>query len=92
MLRAMRAEKSVGSAIASSSELVCNDWVWPRAAAMASMQVRATLLNGSCSVRLQPDVWQWVRNASERGSCGLNCLIILAQSKRAARILAISMK
>ncbi len=29
----MRAEKSVGSAIASSSALVCNDWVWPSAAA-----------------------------------------------------------
>jgi hypothetical protein len=29
VLRAMRAEKSVGSARASSSALVCSDWVCP---------------------------------------------------------------
>ena len=67
----MRAEKSVGSASASSSALVCSDWVWPCVAAIASTQVRTTLLNTSCAVRLQPDVWQWVRSASERGSFGL---------------------
>ncbi len=72
MLRAMRAEKSVGSASASSSALVCSDWVWPWVAAMASTQVRTTLLNTSCAARLQPLVWQWVRSASERGSLGLN--------------------
>ena len=44
VLRAMPAEKSVGSAMASSSELVCNDCVPPKAAAIASMQVRTTLL------------------------------------------------
>ena len=44
VLRAIRAEKSVGSASASSSALVCSDWVWPWVAAMASMQVRVTLL------------------------------------------------
>ena len=54
MLRAMRAEKSVGSASASSSALVCSDWVWPCVAAMASTQVRTTLLNTSCAARLQP--------------------------------------
>ena len=37
MLRAMRAEKSVGSASASSSALVCSDWVWPCVAAIASI-------------------------------------------------------
>ena len=93
MLRAMRAEKSVGSAIASSSALVCSDCVWPCVAAMASMQVRVTLLNTSCAVRLQPLVWQCVRSDSERTSFGLNsCLMSLAQIRRAARILAISMK
>ena len=40
VLRAMRAEKSVGSASASSSALVCSDWVWPWVAAIASIMVR----------------------------------------------------
>jgi hypothetical protein len=44
VLRAMAAEKSVGRAMASSRELVCSDCVPPKAAAMASMQVRTTLL------------------------------------------------
>jgi hypothetical protein len=44
VLRAMREENSVGSAIASSSALVCSDWVPPNTAAMASMVVRTTLL------------------------------------------------
>ena len=88
----MRAEKSVGRAMASSSALVCSDWVWPRAAPIASMAVRATLLKGSCSVSDQPEVWQWVRSASDLGFFGSNCRTILAQSIRAARILAISMK
>lgn len=88
----MRAEKSVGRAIASSREFVCRDCVWPQAAARASMQVRVTLLNGSCSVRDQPEVWECVRKASDFGFLGLNCLMSLAHSTRAARILATSMK
>ena len=44
VLRAIRAEKSVGSASASSRALVCSDWVWPWVAAIASTQVRTTLL------------------------------------------------
>ena len=44
VLRAMRALKSVGSASASSKELVCRLWVWPWVAAMASTHVRTTLL------------------------------------------------
>ena len=92
MLRAIRAEKSVGKAIASSSALVCSDWVWPRAAPIASIAVRATLLNGSCSVSDQPEVWLCVRRANDFGFLGLNFLTIFAQSIRAARILAISMK
>ena len=62
VLRAMRAEKSVGSASASSSELVCSDWVWPWVAAIASIMVRDTLLNTSCAASDQPDVWQCVRS------------------------------
>ncbi len=61
VLRAMRAEKSVGSASASSSALVCSDWVWPCVAAIASIVVRITLLKTSCAVSDQPEVWQWVR-------------------------------
>jgi hypothetical protein len=44
VLRAMRAEKSVGRASASSSALVWSDWVPPCVAASASIQVRVTLL------------------------------------------------
>ena len=88
----MRAEKSVGNAMASSSELVCNDWVCPSAAAMASSIVRVTLLKGSCSVSDQPDVCEWVRKAIDLGFLGLNCLISFAQIARAARIFATSMK
>jgi hypothetical protein len=44
VLRAMRAENSVGSAMASSSALVCRLCVPPNTAAMASMVVRTTLL------------------------------------------------
>ena len=71
---------------------MCSDWVCPNAAAIASIAVRATLLNGSCSVNDHPEVCEWVRNASDFGFFGLNRLTILAHSIRAARILAISMK
>ena len=92
MLRAMRAEKSVGSPSASSKALVCSDWVWPPTAAMASTPVRTTLLYTSWAVRLQPLVWQWVRRLSDRGLRGPNGFISLAHSIRAARSLATSMK
>ena len=92
MLRAIRAEKSVGNAIASSSALVCSDWVWPWVAAIASMQVRCTLLNTSCAVSDQPLVWQCVRSDSDFGFCGSNCPTSRAHSARAARIFATSMK
>ena len=45
---AILALKGVGRAMASSNELVCSDCVPPKTAAMASMQVRTTLLYGSC--------------------------------------------
>ena len=66
VLRAMRAEKSVGSASASSSALVCSDWVWPCVAAIASIMVRETLLNTSCAASDQPEVCECVRSESER--------------------------
>src|SRR3979409_804205 len=92
VLRAMRAEKSEGNASASSSALVCRDWVWPCVAAIASIAVRTTLLNTSCAASDQPEVWQWVRSDSERASLGSNGFISFAHSRRAARILATSMK
>ena len=92
MLRAIRAEKSVGNAIASSRALVWSDWVCPNAAPIASIHVRPTLLNGSCSVSDHPDVCECVRRANDFGFFGLNCFTILAHSIRAARILAISIK
>jgi hypothetical protein len=91
VLRAIRAEKSVGRAIASSSALVCSDWVWPWVAAIASMQVRPTLLKTSWAVRLQPLVCEWVRSDSDFGFCGSNWRTSRLQIARAARIFATSM-
>ena len=90
VLRAIRAEKSVGSAIASSSEFVWSDWVPPNTAAIASIVVRTTLLKGSCSVSDQPDVWQWVRSIIDFGFLVPNLLITRHQSSRAARSFATS--
>ena len=90
MLRAIRDENSVGSAIASSSELVCSDCVPPNTAAIASMVVRTTLLYGSCSVSDQPEVWQCVRSIRLFGFVAPKRPMMRAHSRRAARILAIS--
>ena len=91
VLRAMRAEKSVGSAMASSRALVCSDCVWPWVAAIASMQVRPTLLKTSCAVSDQPEVWQCVRSERDLGFWGLKSPTSRDHSARAARILATSM-
>ena len=90
VLRAIRALNSLGSAIASSSALVCRLCVPPKTAAIASIVVRTTLLYGSCAVSVQPDVWQWVRSIELLACFGLNSCMILCQRPRAARILAIS--
>ena len=92
VLRAMRAEKSVGNASASSSALVCSDCVWPCVAAIASTQVRDTLLNTSCAVSDQPDVWQCVRSARLFSDFGPKSCTSFAHSRRAARSFATSMK
>src|SRR3954454_20951920 len=92
VLRAMRAEKSVGRASASSKALVCRDWVWPWVAAIASTHVRTRLLKTSVAVNDQPDVWQCVRNESDLSLDGANCVTSFAHSRRAARIFATSMK
>ena len=92
MLRAMREEISVGSAMASSKELVCRLCVPPSTAASASIVVRTILLCGSCSVSDTPEVWQWVRSIFERGSLAPRSVMIFAHSVRAARSLATSRK
>src|SRR3984957_12236662 len=92
VLRAIRAEKSVGSASASSRALVCSDWVCPCVAAIASIQVLATLLYTSCAVSDQPDVWQCARSDSDLALLGAKSLTSFAHSSRPARSLATSMK
>ena len=63
----MRAAFSVGSAIASSIELVCRLWVPPSTPANASMAVRTMLTSGCWAVSDTPAVWVWKRSCSERG-------------------------
>ena len=70
MLRAMRAEKSLGSANASSSALVCKDWVWPCVAAIASICVRTILLKTSRAASDQPDVCVCVRRTRDFSLAG----------------------
>ena len=72
MLRAMRADVSVGRPSASSKELVCSDCVPPSTAASASTVVRTMLLYGSCSVSDTPEVWQCVRSISDDAFFGSN--------------------
>ena len=70
VFRAMRAEKGVGRAMASSSAFVCRDCVPPITAAIASIVVRTTLLYGSFSVSETPEVWQCVRSSKLFGFFG----------------------
>ena len=91
VLRAIRAEKSVGSANASSSALVCSDCVCPCVAAIASTAVRTTLLNTSWAASDQPDVCEWVRSDFDFADFGANFSTSSLHSRRPARILAISM-
>ena len=92
MLRAMRAAKSDGSAIASSKLFVCRLCVPPSTAASASYAVRTMLLYGSCSVSDTPDVWQCVRSIFEPGFCAPRSVMMRDHNKRAARSFATSMK
>src|SRR3954449_1686483 len=65
--RAIRTASSVGSASASSYELVCSDCVPPSTPASASIAVRTMLLSGCWAVRLTPAGCGWKR----RGIGGL---------------------
>ena len=83
----------VGSASASSSELVCSDCVPPSTAPSAWSAVRTTLLYGCCAVSETPAVCEWKRSFSDRSSAAWNrSFITRAQIRRAARYLAISSK
>ena len=64
---AMVAVSLVGSASASSSELVWSELVPPSTAASACRAVRTTLLYGCWAVSDTPAVWVWKRNCQERG-------------------------
>jgi hypothetical protein len=66
--RARRAASAVGSARASSRELVWRLWAPPRTAARAWTVVRTTLLSIDWAVSDEPAVWTWKRHAIERCS------------------------
>ena len=53
---ASRAASSVGSASASSRELVCSDCAPPSTAASACSDVRTTFTSGCCAVSVEPAV------------------------------------
>ena len=72
--------------MASSSALVCSDWVPPNTAAIASMVVRTTLLYGSCSVSDQPEVWLWVRSIMDFWLFGSNCFMRRHHNMRGAHL------
>jgi hypothetical protein len=61
-------------------------------AAIASMQVRATLLNGSWAVSDQPEVCECVRSERDFALFGSNSATSSLHSSRPARSLATSMK
>ena len=79
---AMRADSSVGSARASSRELVCRDCAPPSTAAMACSAVRTMLTSGCCAVSVTPpsahgsaasesaDLWRRNGRASGGRKCG----------------------
>jgi hypothetical protein len=84
---------SVGSARASSKELVCRDWVPPSTAANASTAVRTMLFSACWAVSVTPPVWVWNRSMALRGSRVPNrSVTILAHIRRAARNFATSSK
>ena len=76
----MRAEKSLGKANASSSALVWSDCVPPWVAAIASIQVRTTLLNTSSAASDQPEVCVCARSASDFSNFGSNAFISFAHN------------
>ena len=88
---ASRAAFSLGSAIASSKELVCSDWVPPSTAASACTVTRTRLTSGCWAVSCTPAVWVWKRSICDFGFVAPNSSrMIRAQIRRAARNFATS--
>lgn len=91
MRRARRALLSVGSAMASSKELVCRDCVPPRTAPRPCTATRTRFTSGCWAVSCTPAVWVWKRSISDLGFLAPNSSFITrAQIRRAARNLATS--
>ena len=90
---AIRTAFSVGSASASSHELVCSDCVPPSTPASASIAVRVMLLSGCWAVSDTPAVCTCVRISHDFGLRAPNVSrSSRAQIRRAARYFAISSK
>ena len=90
---AIRAERSVGSASASSKPFVCRLWAPPATAESAWIATRTMLFSGCCAVSVEPPVCAWKRSASARGFVApKRSRMIDAHSRRAARNFATSWK
>jgi hypothetical protein len=88
---ASRAAFSVGSAIASSNEFVCSDWVPPSTAASPWTATRTRFTSGCCAVSCTPAVWVWKRSIHDFGFFAPNSArMIRAHTRRAARNFATS--
>ena len=88
---ASRAAFSVGSAMASSKELVCSDWVPPRTAPRPCSATRTRLTSGCWAVSCTPAVWVWKRSICDLGFLAPNSSRMMrAQIRRAARNFATS--
>ena len=89
----MRAERSVGSASASSNPFVCMDCAPPHTADSACTATRTMLFSGCCAVRVEPPVCAWKRSACAFGLVApKRSRMIPAHIRRAARNFAISWK
>ena len=93
MRSAIRAERSVGSASASSKPFVCRVCAPPATAESAWIATRTMLFSGCCAVSVEPPVWAWKRSASAFGFVApKRSRMIVAHSRRAARNFATSWK
>ena len=90
---AIRAERSVGSASASSNPLVCSDWVPPQTAAKPWSATRMMFTSGCWAWSVTPPVCVWKRIICERSDSAPNSSrMIRAHIRRTARNFAISWK
>ena len=93
MRSAIRAERSLGSASASSKPFVCRLCAPPATAESAWMARRTMLFSGCCAVSVEPPVCAWKRSASAFGFVApKRSRMIVAHRRRAARNFATSWK